>query len=67
MISEKVMDVMFKGLGVGMIVLFAYAFYSIATMPRQCIEGHVYERSNNGYWTKTNTECIPNTIPVLKD
>jgi hypothetical protein len=58
-ISEKVMDVMFKGLGVGMIVLFAYAFYSIATIPKQCLNGYVYEKSINDYWTKTKTECLP--------
>jgi Mn2+/Fe2+ NRAMP family transporter len=53
------MDAMVKGLIAGMVILFAFAFYTVATIPKECMNGFVYEKSSNGYWTKTNTECLP--------
>ncbi len=59
LINEKIMDAMVKGLIVGMVILFVFAFYTVATIPKECMNGFVYEKSSNGYWTKTNTECLP--------
>ena len=59
MISEKVMNVLYK-VFVGVVVLsFAYALFYVATIPKQCLNGYVYEKSINDYWTKTKTECLP--------
>ena len=58
MISEKVMNVLYK-VFVGVVVLsFAYALFYVATIPKQCLNGYVYEKSINDYWTKTKTECL---------
>lgn len=59
MISEKVMDVLSKVVVGVVVVLFAYALFYVATIPKQCLNGYVYEKSINDYWTKTKTECLP--------
>ena len=59
MISEKVMDVLSKVVIGVVVVLFAYALFHVATIPKQCLNGYVYEKSINDYWTKTKTECLP--------
>jgi Mn2+/Fe2+ NRAMP family transporter len=58
-ISEKVMDVLSKVVVGVVVVLFAYALFYVATIPKQCLNGYVYEKSINDYWTKTKTECLP--------
>jgi hypothetical protein len=57
-ISEKVMNVLSKVVVGVVVVLFAYALFYVATIPKQCLNGYVYEKSINDYWTKTKTECL---------
>ena len=59
MISEKVMNVLYKVFVGVVVVSFAYALFYAATIPKQCLNGYVYEKSINDYWTKTKTECLP--------
>ena len=59
MISEKVMNVLYKVFVGVVVVSFAYALFYVATIPKQCLNGYVYEKSINDYWTKTKTECLP--------
>ena len=59
MISEKVMNVLYKVFVGVVVVSFAYALFYVATIPKQCLNGYVYEKSTNDYWTKTKTECLP--------
>ena len=58
-INEKVMNVLYKVFVGAVVVLFAYAVYYVATIPKQCLNGYVYEKSANDYWAKTKTECLP--------
>ena len=53
------MDVLSKVVVGVVVVLFAYALFYVATIPKQCLNGYVYEKSINDYWTKTKTECLP--------
>ena len=60
MISEKVKNVLIQVAVAGVVVVsFAYALFYVATIPKQCLNGYVYEKSINDYWTKTKTECLP--------
>jgi hypothetical protein len=65
-ISEKVMNVLYKVKDylsemvlIFVVLSFAYALFYVATIPKQCLNGYVYEKSINDYWTKTKTECLP--------